>query len=443
MFSSKHLQQAIHLADEALEELNKADEADEAYTVDCYLSALDYLIAALPKNSALSDFPGSAYRQHLLHSKLDNLLVRSDQAFEPEHGTICPNTPLTPSGPLTWMRFFLPSGFNQSEQSAPLREIHQSSQWTAQCQCGRTLSLQQASEVDQSDKRVESLAWSDVILASIVSLVISFKNSPFPSIISHLVRSFISWMIYLEAVFEIQRRTFLALTVMIRRLAELDAELGIAKSIGNLISWILEFLLKVALALARGEGPGQSLIQAQDWRSESYKPQKAIPPQGSRLTSGSPSNERVQGRLTLKSPSRSSSIRRIPHNVPSQRVLGPTSPSVSTSRVDPSLRRTRSSNASSVSSASSQFTKVEKRSNIIPRPRSLARSLSSLIVGDRSNEVIRDETVEEMICEEEEEEEEGPIGINNNSHSMDSTVKGWAKSTAGRFGYHLPLSPTF
>lgn len=32
MFSSKHIQQAVHLADEALAELNKAENGDQAYT---------------------------------------------------------------------------------------------------------------------------------------------------------------------------------------------------------------------------------------------------------------------------------------------------------------------------------------------------------------------------------------------------------------------------
>ncbi|EGG06015.1 uncharacterized protein MELLADRAFT_107096 [Melampsora larici-populina 98AG31] len=279
MFSSKHLQQSIHLSNEALKELNKSNQ-DEAYIVDCYLSSLDYFIGALPDNLKLNDLPGSVYRQTLLRSKLESLINSQNDSSSSSSDIINDSNQLISQS--TWKTYFIPKilirQFNSNQnlialnmQENKIEEIKElsetedlsqnqeirdhsssssTSQWNSKCKCGREISIKIPNcliqETNPNEISTQSIHyWTNLILTMIISSLIWIKNSTFYQYIKLILFRMMNLIIFLEDQFKLIEKGFCLIGDLIEMMIKLDEEFGLWNRFIKGFVWMLELILRL------------------------------------------------------------------------------------------------------------------------------------------------------------------------------------------------------
>ncbi|KAH9817555.1 hypothetical protein DFH28DRAFT_1219915 [Melampsora americana] len=293
MFSSKHLQQSIHLSNEALNELNKPhqDQVDQAYIVDCYLSSLDYFIGALPDDIKLSDFPGSVHRQILLRSKLESLMNCQNDLSTSSSDTISVSIPSLQTSQSSWKSYFIPkiltrkfnsnpnliesnmnqgrieeveefSNFNEkgkeilSSNSQEIQDSSSSSQWNSKCKCGREISIKipncliEETHVLQNQNQNQNQSihyWTHLILNIMITSLIWIKESHVYQYFKIIIFNMMNFLIYLESKFKLIEKCLNLIGNLIEMILKLDDEFGLWNGFIKGFVWFIELVLRIVL----------------------------------------------------------------------------------------------------------------------------------------------------------------------------------------------------
>lgn len=283
MFSSKHLQQSVHLSNEAIKELNKAhqDQINQAYIVDCYLSSLDYFIGALPDDLNLNDLPGSGHRQILLRSKFGNLFNSQNGSSSSFSDITSSNQPTSQS---SWKSYFMPtiltrqSRSNQKliepniqeskiEEAQELsivnekgkdlsstknQDIEDHSSWNSKCKCGREISIKIPNcliqETNPSQSSNQSIHhWTNLILSIMISTILWIKNSRFYQYLKEFFYKSIHFIIQLESQFKLVEKGLYLVGDLIEMMIKLDEEFGLWNRFIKGFVWMFELILRIFL----------------------------------------------------------------------------------------------------------------------------------------------------------------------------------------------------
>lgn len=283
---------------------------------------------------------------------------------------------------------------------------------TTTCPCGRRMTLQLPPYQIQSTSNHVSdhpshpaFNWPDAIMSLVIWMAVMLKHSPIPYWFRLLMGSCLTMMWEVEASLQIRNRIMKLIWHSLQRLAELDAELGLHRALGDILAWMVELILKASLAFARAEAYEVKPSEPQMIASQ------AVSNADSRMSASSmSSSDPSTPSSPTPSPRRTQSPGPNPH------------PSTHASHLQPSLTpRSRHTSFGFLSHRTSS-------SPSIPSSPTTTHSHHTHSNNSNNNHNHPDETLFKNSRHE-------PL-----SREETTKVKSWTGSVVGRLGYHTPSS---
>ncbi|EIN04003.1 hypothetical protein PUNSTDRAFT_47789 [Punctularia strigosozonata HHB-11173 SS5] len=320
VLSTKHVEQALRLANQALEEDAATErESEREFVADLYFSSLDYFLGAC-KPSLFTSLPGPKRKELvakasvLLHSLEDHTSSDDSESTPSPDEIRQPSSSGTPPGGLNDLRTYVmnslpaivqgrrpvtpPEHVNHSQiagetPSADQVVLH------ALCTCGRSVwipvpdELRSVKEVDGHPK-----TWSELWIAFLVWAAIALKQSPIPTLIGTAFTALLSFLVYLNGRFQLGVCLFLAFNWVLERAVETDRRYQVHQRLAELVSVLFEGMARASVAFAdarRSEDrdqewqpPESTLVHSQ--RSPPPKTSTSVPISGRGISSASSSS---------------------------------------------------------------------------------------------------------------------------------------------------------
>ncbi|WAQ88816.1 hypothetical protein PtA15_10A236 [Puccinia triticina] len=278
IFKKQYIHQAIRLVDDALMEQDKGSCCDESFALDCYLASLEYLLSAFPMESNFDRQIGSVDRQAIVHAKLVNLIRRTEEfsgasPHEQEPGPRSAESRRAGWWKGVWGR----AGSGKAGCESSPAYVSAPSELAAQCSCGRkvlvkipdwllsgTPTPEPFHQPEKAPARrgyiAQLWAW---LLAGIWWAIGMINGVVIPYLVTSSIRTSIALVIYIEKKFQIVNILLRLVITTIRVLVKISQDYHLNQQIGDLFSWIISHLVKIALAFVK-QGDLENLNQLFD-----------------------------------------------------------------------------------------------------------------------------------------------------------------------------------
>lgn len=269
IFKRQYIHQAIRLVDDALTEQDKGSCCDESYALDCYLGSLEYLLSAISSETSLNRQIGSADRQAMVHAKLNSLLRKTEEFSSLRDSQ---EDLLAPKGsPNGWWNGILKRPALSKERSVNIGPAFSSAptDLATQCSCGRKVLVkipdgmlsnsQQVAEPPEAHKvgvkndKYLIIRLYEFTVAIVFTTTCFIKATVIPHLMTFLLTSFLSTIVYLEKRFQIVNLLLGMAIGVIKILLKIFQDYHFNQQLGNLASWLISHLVKVALAFVKRE----------------------------------------------------------------------------------------------------------------------------------------------------------------------------------------------
>ncbi|KAI7944777.1 hypothetical protein MJO28_010472 [Puccinia striiformis f. sp. tritici] len=266
IFKKQYVHQAIRLVDDALMEQDKGACCDDSYALDCYLASLEYLLSALPMEANLDRQIGSVERQAIVHAKLVNLIRRTEEfsCLNQEHQ----DSDLTSTEPPigwwngVWKR--AGSGKARVEPNSPTL-VAVPSELAAQCSCGRKVLVKipdgllsstptqehfHQPETETTSRGFLTQIWAWMLAGFLWALGI-INGIVIPYLVTNTIKMTVGVVVYLEKRFQIVNFLLMFVINTIKLLVKISQDYQFNQQIGDLFSWLISHLIKIALAFIK------------------------------------------------------------------------------------------------------------------------------------------------------------------------------------------------
>lgn len=252
MLSRKHVEQAMRMAKDALDEdakaLTKNGDGMSDFAADLFCSAIGYLLAAplTPTDETLRTKFLSMLQRSPLYNEVTSAASVATQAGAPPKDTevnarvqySAESEPRSWLDPCSWVPY-------------PEEVVSRKSQTTfasTKCGCGRHVVVPTVSHLPPS---VYPRTMNELFIASLIWSAVFVKRSPVPYYVSLSMSYMLGMFLSMSTImFPFGR---LIATSVLERTLEIDSELELQQRFATFIAWGFEITLKVFLALSRAE----------------------------------------------------------------------------------------------------------------------------------------------------------------------------------------------